>query len=337
MATSTSSHTSDDPRSESSTAAWGKVLAVIAGLAVVVSLMVLAFLAPSINSGPNDLPIALSGPPQATGPIQEQLAAKQPGAFEFTTHDTAADVTEAVRDRDAVGGISIADDQSVAITIAGGAGTPYASLMRGLGGGIEASGKKVTYNDIAPLTLDDPNGSGLGALALPLAFGGLISAVLLSTLLKDRRVHRVVGSLLASLAVGFVVVAILQFGFKSVDGNYVLTALALALGTAAISLFVLGMEARFGYAGLGIGGVVMMFIGNPLSGMATGWQWLPQPWGYIGQLLPIGATGTLIRSTAFFDGHGVSMPIIVLLCWVAVGILLTVIVSVKKQLAARTA
>lgn len=132
------------------------------------------------------------------------------------------------------------------------------------------------------------------------------------------------------------VVAILQFGFGSVDGNYVTTSLSLSLGMAAISLFVLGMESLLGFAGLGIGAVLMMFIANPLSGMATGWQWLPSPWGFIGQLLPPGAAGSLLRADAFFDGRGAGLPILVLTCWAVLGIVLVGLSTLRKKPVAET-
>lgn len=311
--------TTEPAASEGPASAIGlRLVGVVLGLVGAVCLMVLAFLAPAINAGPHDLPIAVSGPEQAVTAVTSALDAADPDAFDVTVHDSTASVEDAVHGRDAVGGISIEADGSVTITTAGGAGTPYAALLGSVGEGLTAQGMTVTTHDVAPLTEDDPNGTGLSALAMPLAFGGMISAVLLSTVLKGRPVLRIVGAVLASLAVGFAVVAILQFGFGSVDGSYVRTSLALALGTSAISLFVLGMESLFGFAGLGIGGALMMFVGNPLSGMATGWQWLPSPWGFIGQLLPIGASGTLVRSAAFFDGQGAGMEIIVLSCW-AVG------------------
>ncbi|MCS3877322.1 hypothetical protein M2359_000951 [Gordonia amarae] len=313
---------------------WLKIGIVVGGLAVAVSLMVLVFLAPSINSGADDLPVGISGPAQATAQLQQKLEAAQPGAFDFKSYDDAAAVVDATHDRDVVGGISIETDGSVKVTVAGGAGTPYAQLLKTLGASLASAGQKVSYTDVAPLTADDPNGSGLSALGLPLAFGGMISAVLLSTLLKNQPLYKIAGSLAGSTVVGFVVVAILQFGFGSVDGNYFLTALSLSLGVAAISLFVLGMESLLGYAGFGVGGLVMMFIANPLSGMATGWQWLPSPWGFIGQLLPIGSSGTLIRSVAFFDGEGIGMPLSVLFNWVIVGVALTIGGGVKKQQAA---
>jgi len=69
----------------------------------------------------------------------------------------------------------------------------------------------------------------------------------------------------------------------------VVLSLALAFGVAATSLFILGMESLLGMAGLGVGAVLMMFVATPLSGLAAGRHWLPQPWGFIGQRLPIGA------------------------------------------------
>lgn len=251
-------------------------------------------------------------------------------------YDSAEAVTEAVQDREVLGGISVGDDGAVTITVASGAGTPYASLLKGIGAGLTQAGMTVTYDDVAPLPQDDPQGLGLSALGLPLAFGGMISAALLSTQLKRRPWHRIIGSLAASVAVGFVVVAILQFGFGSVDGNYVTTSLSLSLGMAAISLFVLGMESLLGFAGLGIGAVLMMFIANPLSGMATGWQWLPSPWGFIGQLLPPGAAGSLLRADAFFDGRGAGLPILVLTCWAVLGIVLVGLSTLRKKPVAET-
>ena len=43
-----------------------KLVALVIGLTAVVSLMLLAFAAPSLNSGAHDLPLAVSGPSQAT-------------------------------------------------------------------------------------------------------------------------------------------------------------------------------------------------------------------------------------------------------------------------------
>ena len=57
----------------------------------------------------------------------------------------------------------------------------------------------------------------------------------------------------------------------------------------------------------------MMLLGNPLSGAGHGARDAAGGWGAFGQLLPPGATGTLLRSVAFFDGAAVGGPLTVLL------------------------
>ena len=98
---------------------------------------------------------------------------------------------------------------------------------------------------------------------------------------------------------------------------------ALTLGIAAISLTVIGAKDLLGYPGLGLGGFLILFISNPLSGIATGPQWLPAPWGEIGQLMPIGAAGTAMRSAVFFNGAGAGRAVIVLTCWALAGLVMS--------------
>lgn len=295
--------------------------AIVVMLTVMIALMLLAFATPAIHSGANDLPLAVGGPAPATAQIIGALEVKAPGAFATTRYATAAEAIDAILQRDAVGGITAGAD-GITIVTASAAGAPYGAILKGIGVGLEASGQKVTYLDIVPLTTDDPAGSGVSALALPLVFGGLASAVLLS-LSRRRPSKRVAASLAFSALAGLTATALLQFVFGSVAGSYWLTSMGVTLGIAAISLTVLGLESFLGYPGLAIGGVTMLFIANPLAGMATGPWWLPQPWGTFGQYLPVGAAGTIIRSMAFFDGHGSTHGLVVLACWIVFGLTLT--------------
>ncbi|GAA3198658.1 hypothetical protein GCM10020255_102090 [Rhodococcus baikonurensis] len=229
-----------------------------------------------------------------------------------------------------VGGIAV-DATGPHVLIATAGGTPIAQTLTGVASGLaESSGAKVPVEDVVPLTADDPTGAGLTALALPLVFGGIMPAVVLVQLFPRSIVKRVLGAGGVAVVAGFALTAILQFGTNSLDGNYLLTALALTLGMSAISLPILGLESLLGMKGFALGAVTMMFIGNPLSGMATTAAWLPAGWGALGQLLPPGAAGASVRSTAFFDGHGAATPLLVLACWIAVGIALCVAAGRKK-------
>ena len=303
-----------------------RLISLVVGITAVIALMLLAFAAPAINSGANDLPLAVSGPGPAVTQVTGALSSNRPGAFDVTTYPTAADAARAIGDRDAIGGIAVAPT-GITIQTAAGAGAPYAPLLRGIGTQLAASGQNVTYEEVAPLTIDDPTGAGLTALGLPLIFGGLASAAALVLAYRGAVATRALTALALSVLAGFTVTAILQFGFGSFDGSYWLTATAVSAGIAAISLTVLGLGLLLGPAGIGLGAVLMLFVANPLSGMDTGPAWLPQPWGQIGQYLPLGAAGTTIRSAAYFDGNGDTTAWIVLGCWALAGLLLALLAS----------
>ncbi len=59
--------------------------------------------------------------------------------------------------------------------------------------------------------------------------------------------------------------------------------------------------------------------------MLPGWS------GTLGQLLPPGAGGQLLRSTAFFDGHGATHAVLVLAAWLTLGVLLCVAGSLRRR------
>jgi hypothetical protein len=131
--------------------------------------------------------------------------------------------------------------------------------------------------------------------------------------------RRVIAALGVAVIGGLTVVACLQFLIGTFDGNFWLTSLAGMFGIAATCFTVLGLRELLGGAGLGIAAVLLVLLGNPLSGLASAPEMLPQPWGHIGQLLPPGATGTLMRDVTFFDGHGATRPFLTLACYLVLG------------------
>lgn len=308
----------------------GRIVAMVLVLTGVITLMLLAFLTPAINSGPKDLPLAVAGPDQAVNKVVEGLEQKQPGVFDVTNYESPEAAREAIQNRDAIGGIAVEKD-GIHVLVASGAGTPYKQMFNGLSQGLQQSGQKVTTDELAPTTEEDPTGLGLSVLAMPLAFGGMASAAIFTATLRGRRWGKIVGSLMFSFASGFVLAAIMQFGFHSIDGNYFELAGILGLGIAGTSMFVLGLESLLGAPGLGIGAILTIFIANPLSGIGTGWQWLPSPWGAIGQYLPIGAAGNAVRSVAYFEGNAVWHSVFVLFAWMALGCIFVALSSVRNR------
>ena len=300
----------------------------ITGLvSTVIALMLLAFLAPAINSGAHDIPLAVSAPEPVKASMTQKI--EKSGAFTVVDASSPEDAEDTVKNREAVGAVA-ASPTGTTITIASGAGAPYAAALNGMATQLKAEGQEVTVNDVAPMTSEDPQGVGLSSALLPLIFGGMASAVLLATQLKSAG-KRTLGAVGAAVLGGLIAAAILQPWFHAVDGSFWLLWSGLTLGILAISSTVLGLFSVLGFAGLGIGTVLMLFVSNPLSGFAAGPQWLPAGWGTFGQLMPVGAAGTFLRSAAYFDGSGLGMSPWVLMAWIVAGLALTAIGARRQK------
>ena len=92
------------------------------------------------------------------------------------------------------------------------------------------------------------------------------------------------------------------------------------LGIAAISLTVLGLNSLLGLAGIGLGAVLMLFVANPLSGLATGAAWLPSPWGTLGQYLPLGPPAPPFAPPRFSTAPPWANPSPFWCGWIVVGL-----------------
>ncbi|MFC8174880.1 hypothetical protein ACFUJ0_35135 [Streptomyces sp. NPDC057242] len=69
----------------------------------------------------------------------------------------------------------------------------------------------------------------------------------------------------------------------------------------------------------------MMLLDNPPSGPGSGPHRLPSGWSTLGRVLPSGASGSPLRSLAFFDGAGAAVPALTPAPWVALGPVLLLI------------
>ncbi|WP_084078097.1 hypothetical protein [Demequina sp. NBRC 110057] len=305
--------------STTATASSGRTIAGLAvGLSLLLSIMLLCFGLPAINSSPQDVPLGIVGDEQTAGALGSALEAAQPGAFEVTVYADAAAAEDAILNREVYGAL-IPGADGLTLDIATAASPTVASALTAMGEAVGAqSGTEVTVNDLVPTSEDDPKGIGLSAGALPIALGGFMAGVATTLLIRGTR-ERLITMGVFGVVAGLAMTAILEFVFGTLTGNFLATSGAAILGIIATGMTVLGLESLLGRPGIAVGALFVVLLGNPLSGLTSAPELLPQPWGAIGQLLPPGATGTLLRNVAFFDGAAIAQPIIVLCCWLAFG------------------
>jgi hypothetical protein len=303
----------------------------VVGLVVLVALVFVAFALPGARTAPRHVPVGVAGPAPVAAQVEQALAGAEPGAFDVTAYGDGDALRRAVRNRDVYGGF-VLGAQGATTVVASGGSPVVAQALTALGQQLAArSGSQARVEDLAPLPSSDPRGLGLAGAGLPIVIGGLVSALLLVRRFPGRPWLRVTAATGFAVLAGLALAAILQFWFGSIDQALVRVALGLSLGIGAISLLLLGLESLFGRVGFGLGAAVVLLLGNPLSGLTSAPELLPAGWGALGQLLPPGATGTVLRSDAYFGGVGANRAVLVLSCWAAFGLLLTAVAALRRR------
>lgn len=195
----------------------------------------------------------------------------------------------------------------------------------------QASAMTVKTTAVVPLSDSDTSGSGIAIAAFPLVMGGTIGGVLSLTLIKGTWRRFATATLYAVIA-GALTALILSTWFGFIPGDFATLWAAFGATYLATASFMIGMGALLvPAAGLGLGAVVTMFIGNPISGASMPSAFLPGAWGQIGQMMVPGASSTLLRSIAYFPEAATSGQWLVLGSWIAFGLLTGVIGWAVKE------
>jgi hypothetical protein len=276
---------------------------------LVVALVLTLFAWPSSRLEPRDLPIGVAGAPAGAEALESRLGA-QGGAFELHRYGTEAEARQAIENREVYGAFVATPAGAKVLTSS--AGSPaVAQLLTHAAAEQDAEIDDVVTTPAA--------GSGLGSSVLPLVLAGILTGIL-AALAVSRGTARAGLAFVGSVLAGVSAALIADTWLGIVEGHWLANAGAFALTFLAIAGTMVGLHALLGTAGLGIGALLMIFIGNPFSAAATAPELLPQPVGGLGQLLPPGAGANLLRSTGYFDGAGAGEHIAVLAVWSILGL-----------------
>ncbi|HWN63698.1 MAG TPA: hypothetical protein VNO25_23845, partial [Streptosporangiaceae bacterium] len=231
-----------------------------------------------------------------------------------------ASARAAIQHRDIYGAFAVSPG-GITVLEATAASPSVAQLLSTVGQHLAASGsRQLAVDDVVPLSASDPRGLVLPSALLPMTICGVIMASVIGLVLGFRPAWRQIMALIVvSAAAGLGAYLIAQGFLGALPHQPVATWAALSLIVLAIGATTAGLIALIGAAGLGLGILLMIFIGNPFSGVTSAPVLLPAPVGTIGQWLPPGAGASLLRSTAYFGGHGAAGHLTVLLVWIVLG------------------
>jgi hypothetical protein len=312
---------------------WARAVAIPVALTLAVSVIVLAFLWPALTSEPKDLPLAAAGPDAQLTQLLDGIDTNAPGVFDVTTVADRAAAVDAIEHRDVYGAIILGPQPEVltssaaspvaAQALSGIAAQLQAQLQQAATAQAAAAGVApptvtVTVTDVVPLAGTDERGAGLGSSVLPLVIGGLLGGIL-TTLAVSGRLRRLVALALYAVLAGVVLTGILQGWLGVLQGSYLANASAIALAMFAIGATVAGLASVIGRPGLAVGAVLFVLFAVPVASAATPVEFLPTPWGAVGQWFPPGAGATLLRDLSYFPTADTAFPWILLAGWAVVG------------------
>jgi len=330
-----SSHTGAHPGAPTP---WGRVAGIGVVLAAVVALIVLAFSWPSVTSEPKNVPLAIVGPAEQVAAVEAALDGRAPGLFAVTTVDDRDAAVAAIESRDVYGAILLGADTEVLTASAGSPIiaqqlTAFASALQGqlqaavaaqVPEGVTPPTITIAVTDVVPLAESDPRGTGLVSAVFPVVLGGMLGGILISLAIVGT-VRRLVALGVYVVVAGLTIAGIMQGWFGVLQGSYLLNAAVLAAGLLAIGATIVGFAALVGRPGVAIGPVLFLLIANPISSAAQPVEFLPEPWGAVGQWFPPGAGATLLRDASYFPAADTTFPWLVLAGWAAAGILLALV------------
>lgn len=317
-------------------------------LPVLVTAAVLVFAWPSSRIAPRGVPLGMVVSGQAGDRAALALEQAEPGAFDLTLYATDAAARQAIENHSVYGALEptagnlsgapggpgglpsqpTASEGKLTVLTASAASPTVAQLITQVGETLAqqstAHGTPMTFaaSDVVPSSSKDPRGLVLSTSLLPLTICSVIFAAALALLVGLKPAWRQVIGLAVVSALGALGSYLIAQGYLgALPGQHLETWASLALMMFAMSSTVAGFIAWIGPPGLGLGATLLVFLGNPFSGLTSAPELLPSPAGAIGQLLPPGAGASLLRETAYFGGHGPGVHLVVLICWALFGIL----------------
>ncbi|APS22865.1 membrane protein [Streptomyces sp. Tue 6075] len=300
-----------------STAPNRRAVAVILLIPLMVTVALWAFAWPAARIAPRDLPVGVAGAAPAAQQLEQRFEQRD-GAFEVHRYADEAAARAAIEDRVVYGAV-VVTPQGPHLLTASAAGPVVSQLLREAVTASAPEGTRVEVTDVVAAPAGDPRGSALGASVLPLALAGMAAGAIV-TLMGLRRARGALTLLAASALVGLAATAVTHSWLGVITGDWWTEAGVLALTVLAIGSAVAGLAALFGQRGIGLGALLMVLLGNSFSGVTSAPHLLPEPVGTIGQWLPPGAGGSLLRSVAFFDGSAAGGPLLALSLWSALGL-----------------
>jgi hypothetical protein len=268
---------------------------------------------------PHQVPIAVTAyaQPDRIGQALGDSVRIQPVA------DDAAART-ALQSHDVVAAVSADGTNGLRLDLAGADGTSTTSAVKNLVGAYAAgAGKHLQTQDVIPFAHYDARGLAGFYVGFGVSLAGFVlgSNVLgLGGVLRRRHRYWLVSG--AAVAIGTVAAVIAGPVLQAVPAPVLPLIFTLSLLAAAAAFTTKLLGTYVGPLGIPIATLLLLTLGNAVSGATIGADLMPAPARAISGLLPPGAAVRAITDLSYFGGAGTTGSLIALALWVAIPALL---------------
>jgi hypothetical protein len=270
--------------------------------------------------------VALAAPPQVTGALAAEMDDMPGHPLQAVVVASGPEARHLVDDESVDGALVVAAGSSDHVLVASADG---GALSQAVAEAIEAFARaghqSVAVSDIRPANPGDNRGLTSFYLVVGWCIGGYLVASMLAVSIGARPASR--RRALARLY-GLAVYAVLSGvgGALIVDRVGALTGHTAALAAFgmllvfAVGALSVGLEALCGVVGIGVVIVLLVVLGNPSAGGAYQSPLLPTFWR------AMGAGVSAVRTIAYFPSAGIIHELVVVVCYAAVGLVVTLAV-----------
>jgi len=278
---------------------------------------------------PHDIRAALVGTP---GADPRALAAAEKvtgGKLDFQRFGSVAVARSAIDNQNVYAALHVTSSSST-LYVASAAGASVARVLQK----IDAIDPAVRVLDTHPLDSDDPNGLDIFYLMLVATVAGMATVLQVRSQAPglELRPH-----ILFVLGLAFLVSTVLTLVegplLHRPAGPYPEEWGILAVHVLAVASFTSLMAVLLGRWAIVPSWSFFVILGNASSGGAVAPPLLPQPFAFLSQWLPSGATVSALRNAAYFQNYQLARPLVVLGVWGAGLFLAWVLLAHRRQAA----
>jgi hypothetical protein len=309
------------PHTADSAPVIGRRLILVAiAAAVAGALLTLSFTYADHEPAPHGVRIALVAPRPATDHIAAALRQAAPGAFRVIAVPSAAAARVALHDQQVRGALVLQGGHRAQILTAGAAGSALAQVVTtALGHVAAAAHARASVQDVVPPSGADRSGLVTFVFELGLLVPSVVGSVGLYLVGLRRRVWwRVAASWLFAALVAALGTLVVATGFGALPGHWAAIFGIGMLGALSFILATAAAQATLGLPATALMAILLVFVGNAVSGGSVPTALLPGVYRQISPWLPNGAIVHGVRAVVYFGGHGVGQPLLALALWAGI-------------------